>query len=147
MYAWLVLLHVLGAAIWTGGHLVLALTVLPRVMRTRDIAELQRFEEGFEVIGMPALLLQIVTGMLLALHHVPEIERWVTFGDRQGALVGVKLLLLLATAALALHAKLRVLPDFDASKLNLMAWHIVPVTALSVIFVIVGVSIRTQALI
>ncbi|HPA95904.1 MAG TPA: hypothetical protein PLT41_07520 [Thermoanaerobaculia bacterium] len=29
MYATILLLHILGATIWTGGHLVLAVTILP----------------------------------------------------------------------------------------------------------------------
>ncbi|MCB9898657.1 MAG: CopD family protein [Planctomycetes bacterium] len=147
MYAWLVVLHVLGAAIWTGGHLVLATTVLPRVLRERDVPGLLRFEEGFETIGMPALLVQIVTGILLALHHVPDMARWFAFDDRAGVLVFVKLLLLAATAALALHAKQKVLPGLDAERLPAMAWHIVPVTVLAVLFVFVGVAIRTGGLV
>jgi putative copper export protein len=144
--AWLALLHVLGAAVWTGGHLVLALTVLPGALRERDVAGLQLFEEGFETVGLPALLVQVVTGFLLALHHVPEMSRWVAFEDRAGVLVFVKLVLLVATFALALHAKARVLPKLDAAMLPKLAWHIVPVTVLSVLFVLVGVAIRTEAL-
>ncbi len=36
MYATILLLHILGATIWTGGHLVLAVTILPRVLRERS---------------------------------------------------------------------------------------------------------------
>ncbi|MBK7271345.1 MAG: hypothetical protein IPI07_18095 [Flavobacteriales bacterium] len=30
-------LHLLGAAVWVGGHLVLSLTVLPGALRDRDL--------------------------------------------------------------------------------------------------------------
>ena len=43
MYGWALLLHVLGATIWTGGHLILALTILPRVLREQDVAGLLKF--------------------------------------------------------------------------------------------------------
>ncbi|TDO16827.1 MULTISPECIES: hypothetical protein [Halomonas] len=38
MIAMLLLLHLLGATVWTGGHLVLAATILPRVLKGRDVA-------------------------------------------------------------------------------------------------------------
>ena len=42
MYALMLFLHVLGATVWTGGHLVLALTWLPRVLRERSPEQLLR---------------------------------------------------------------------------------------------------------
>jgi len=36
--ALLLTLHVLGACVWTGGHLVLAVAVLPRAVARRDSA-------------------------------------------------------------------------------------------------------------
>ena len=57
-----------------------------------------------------------------------------------------KLVLLLATAALALDAKLRVLPRLTANRLNDMALHIAAVTLLSIAFVFVGVSFRSGGL-
>lgn len=64
-------LHVMGATIWTGGHLVLALTVLPHALRARDPKLLHDFEEGFEKLAIPALLLQVVTGVWMALQWLP----------------------------------------------------------------------------
>ena len=64
MYSLLLLLHILAATVWTGGHLVLALTVLPRALRARDPQILLQFESGYERVGMPALLLQVLTGLL-----------------------------------------------------------------------------------
>ncbi len=44
------LFHVLSATIWTGGHLVLALGVLPDALRRRDRAAVAAFdwEDGSE---------------------------------------------------------------------------------------------------
>ena len=53
MYGTMLLLHILAATIWTGGHLVLALTVLPRVMRERSPSKLLEFESAYERIGIP----------------------------------------------------------------------------------------------
>jgi uncharacterized membrane protein len=46
--ALLLTLHVLGACVWAGGHLVLATTVLPRALVRRDARILRAFEEPFE---------------------------------------------------------------------------------------------------
>lgn len=143
MYGWLLLLHILGATVWTGGHLVLSLVILPGVLRERSAAKLLAFEAGFERIGMPALVVQIVTGLLLAWRQLPQLTAWFDPANPVAHAILAKLGLLLATFLLALDAKLRVLPRFDDSRLTDMAWHIVPVTVLSVLFVAVGVSFRT----
>jgi putative copper export protein len=143
VYELLLLLHVLGATVWTGGHLVLALTVLPRALRQGAVEELRRCESGYERIGIPALLVQVATGVLLARRWSPDAARWFDLGDPVGRLVGLKLLLLAATLALALDARLRLIPRLHAGSLRALAWHIVPVTAISVLYVVVGVSFRT----
>jgi hypothetical protein len=56
--------------------------------------------------------------------------------------VALKLMLLAATALVALHAQLRVIPRLSAATLPLMAWHVAAVTLLSVGFVLAGVVFR-----
>lgn len=127
---------------WTGGHLVLATTVLPRALREGSVAELQRFEAAYERIGIPALVIQVATGLWLAHRLVPDAGRWLAFGDPVSRLVGIKLVLLGATAALAIDARLRVIPRLSPDRLRSLAWHVLPVTAISVAFVVVGVAFR-----
>lgn len=134
-------LHLLGAAIWTGGHLVLATSVLPRALKAKSIDELSRFEAGFERIGIPALLTQVITGVLLAWDFLPP-SAWFDLSSPSARTVLVKLGLLLATALLAAHARLFLIPKLTADRLPTLAWHIVPVTALSVLFVLAGASFR-----
>jgi uncharacterized membrane protein len=143
--ALLLTLHVLGACVWTGGHLVLAVAVLPRALARRDSRILRGFEEPFERIGIPALVVQVLTGLWLAGQFVP-MTRWLAFGSALEVRVGTKLLLLGLTVALALHARLRVIPRLDESGLGLLATHIVIVTALAVALVVVGVSFQTGRL-
>jgi putative copper export protein len=139
----LILVHVLGATIWTGGHLVLSLTVLPRALRARDPRIVEEFEGGFERLGIPALVLQVVTGVWLAFRRLPEFSSWFVFDSFVSTYICVKLMLLAATLALAMHARLRLLPSLDAAKLTTLAWHIIAVTILSVLFVVMGVGLRT----
>ena len=139
-------LHLLGASVWAGGHLVLALSVLPRAWSRRDHAAVAAFEERFEPIGIPALVLQIVTGLWLAHRAVPSYADWFGFGSDRATLVGVKLVLLGLTAVLAVHARWKVVPDLDEERLGPLAAHIIAVTVLAVLFVYVGVSFRFGSL-
>lgn len=143
MYGTLLLLHVLGATVWTGGHLVLALTVLPRALATRSIDELRRFEAGYEWVGIPALAVQVATGIWLAYQLVPDPGLWLSPADPVARLVALKLGLLTTTALLAADARLRIIPGLTPARLASLAWHIVPVTIVAVLFVVVGVAFRT----
>ncbi len=143
MYGILLLLHVLGATIWAGGHIVLAVVVLPRVLKERSPAQLLRFEEAYEKIAMPALIVQIATGLMLAYRMLPDIGQWFNFTNPAAHVIALKLILLALTLGLALDARFRVIPRLSEKSLVDMAWHIVPVTVFSVLFVFAGVSFRT----
>lgn len=140
-YAALLVAHVLGATIWTGGHLVLALGVLPAALRARDPGPVQRFEAQFERLGLPALALQVATGLALA-HALLPSPAAVFDGSPTGRLVATKLVLLVLTVVLATHARLVILPRLDAARLPLLAAHIVAVTLLSAGFVAAGLGLR-----
>lgn len=143
MYGYLMLAHILGATIWTGGHIVLSLAVLPRVLKEKSPERLLEFESAFERIGKPAMLVQIITGLLLAHRLLPDVYLWLDWSNPVSRVVGIKLMLLASTILLAADAKLRVLPKLSNQNLWDMAAHIIAVTLLSVLFVIVGVSFNT----
>jgi putative copper export protein len=67
----LVILHTLGATVWAGGHLLLAVTVLPQALKNREPDRIRQFEQYFESFGLSALLLQVITGLGLT---------WIYFG-------------------------------------------------------------------
>lgn len=141
-YSTILLLHILAATVWTGGHLVLATTVLPRALRQRDVRILTDFESGYERIGMPALVIQVATGLWMAHTMVPDVGRWLSLADRPATLVAAKLGLLTVTVLTALDARLRVIPNLTAETLPAMARRIALVTVTSVGFVVVGVAFR-----
>lgn len=143
MYQAMLILHVLGASLWTGGHLLLSLTVLPEALRERDPAPLLAFEQRYERLGMSALLVQVITGLWLAHHWLTDVRTWWGFEDPVAAMISTKLLLLLATVLTALSARLRVVPVLDARRLPEMAVHIALVTLFSVGFVVAGIGLRT----
>jgi putative copper export protein len=142
MHQAILLLHVLGASIWTGGHLVLAITVLPRALRAKDPSIVEQFEAGYEKLGIPALVLQLLTGLWLAYRLLPDPGAWFAFGSPAATNIFAKVILLVLTLALALHARLRVIPRLNAERLPTLAAHVILVTILSVLFVVVGVGFR-----
>jgi len=142
MYGLLVTLHILSATIWTGGHIVLSIVVLPRVLRKRSPQQLLDFESVYEKIGMPALIIQIVTGLMLAYRMLPDLSLWFDMSIPLAHGIAAKLALLLLTVIFALDARFRVIPKLSESNLTDMALHIIPVTLFSILFVVVGVSFR-----
>ena len=143
MFNYLLILHLLGAAIWTGGHLILALVILPKVLSSRNLDALLQFEQQFEKIGMPALAIQVITGLWMAHNILPNVSAWFAFDNDISILIGIKLILLLMTATVAMHARFWVIPRLSADNLNGFAVNIVLVTLLSVTFVVIGTLFRT----
>jgi putative copper export protein len=142
MHGPILFLHILAATVWTGGHLVLVSVVLPRALRQRAPQVLLDFEQGYERLGMPALLIQVLTGLHMAHQLVPDVASWFAPDTGLARAVALKLVLLALTAAIAAHARLRVIPRLSAATLPLMAWHAAAVTLLSVGFVVAGVMFR-----
>jgi len=142
MYELAILIHVIGATVWTGGHIVLSVAVLPDVLKHKDLNYIRRFESGYEKIGIPALIVQIVSGLYLASFLIPEVSQIFDWANPAVKLLWVKLSLLLITALLAADARLRVIPNLSASNLNSLAFRIIPVMVVSVLFVISGVLYR-----
>jgi len=143
MYGILLLLHILGATIWTGGHIVLSVAVLPRALKEKSPQRLIDFESAYEKIGMPALLVQIVTGAMLAYRFVPDVSQWFDMSNPASHAIAAKITLLALTLGFAASARLRVIPVLSEKNLVVMAWHIISVTLISILFVFVGISCRT----
>lgn len=133
--------HLLGAVIWVGGHLVLALSVLPRALREGRAAVVAEYEANFERVGLPALGAQVVSGLWLADHLLGSPDHWFE-ATPLARVVQVKLVLLALTVGLAVHARFRVIPQLDDETLPTLAWHIRLVTLFAVLFVLAGASIR-----
>ena len=142
----LVIVHALAATVWTGGHLVLDLGVLPRALRAQSAAAIRAFEEVFEPLGLTALAVQVLTGLWMGWIDVHGFRGLLNSANPIGMLVGVKLLLLAGTAALAVHARLRLIPNHTDDNLSGLAWHIRDINALAIAFVVVGGLIRLGGL-
>ena len=94
VFSLLVIVHALAATVWTGGHLVLDLGVLPRELRAQSAAQIRAFEEVFEPLGLTALAIQVLTGLWMGWIYMPGFRGLFNSANPIGMLVGVKLLLL-----------------------------------------------------
>lgn len=140
MIATALALHILGACIWTGGHLLLSIRYLPKALLKRDVNIIKGFEKQFEPVGISALLIQVATGLWMAFSYYK-----VSFSDLSSPLtvtILIKLALLLVTMLLAIHARFFIIPKLTEKNLNSMALHITGVTLISVLFLIAGVAFR-----
>jgi len=138
----LVIVHALAATVWTGGHLVLDLRVLPRALREQRAQRIRDFEELFEPLGLTALAIQVITGLWMGWIYLPGYRGLFQHGNPIGILIGSKFVLLAATSALAVHARVRLIPPLGDNNLSGLAWHIRGITALAIAFVVVGGLIR-----
>ncbi|WP_460098975.1 CopD family protein [Sessilibacter sp. MAH4] len=143
MYGIVLLLHILAATIWVGGHIILSTIILPNALKERSPQILLSFEQKFEKIGMPALIVQILSGFYLAHRLVPNIGDWFNVSNPITHPIMLKLALLLSTILLALNARFRVIPNLTAKSLPTMAWHIRTVTLFAILFAATGVSFKT----
>ncbi len=142
MYEFAILLHLLAATIWTGGHLVLAIGILPGVLKNTDLAFIRAFESAYEKVGIPALIIQILTGVWISYSIWPTGEGLLELASPISKLIAVKLSLLLLTVLFAIDARLRIIPNLTSANLYSLAWHIIPVTIFSVLFAAAGVLFR-----
>lgn len=145
MHHLLLIIHLLSATIWVGGHLVLAIGFLPKALKNKDFSYIGNFEKKYEPIGMPALLLLVVTGIMMAYDFGIKFGIWFSFSNPIEKVVSFKLICLILTVCLAISAQTRVLPKLekgDMSKLPEMAFHIISVTLLGITMLILGSFFR-----
>jgi len=144
MHTYILTLHILAATIWTGGHLILATVILPKILKNKDVEGLMAFEMNYEKIGMPALIIQVITGFYLIYNLAPNINTWFSFSNFNTTRIGIKLILLIVTILFAMSAKFFVIPKLSKKTLPIMAFHIISVTCLGIAFVIIGSSFKND---
>lgn len=135
----IVFIHILAATIWAGGHLILSLGFLPRALKRKDFNIIEGFESRYEPIGLPSLLILILTGIYMATVYAPDffLLDWQDHFTRH---ILLKFGLLLLTLILAIHARFFLIPK---KALWPVAIHILLVTAIAVLFVLLGFSARS----
>ncbi|MDR0195883.1 MAG: CopD family protein [Myroides sp.] len=140
----LLILHLLGATIWVGGHILLSVVILPQVWKEKSVDKLFNFESRYEWFGMPALLVMLLTGARMAYLYNVKIDTWFAFETPIERVISFKLSCLIAIALFALSAQFYVLPRLknNIEKLSLMTFHILSVTVISIVMLILGSFVR-----
>ncbi|MRJ10186.1 copper resistance protein CopD [Ornithobacterium rhinotracheale] len=140
MFKIALILHILGATVWVGGHLVLLLGYVPKAIKYKDSTVIKGFESKYEPIGVPALLIQIITGVYMAFFHYGY--SFMSFSHGLERAANIKILLLLSIFALAIHARFFIIPKLSKQNLMPMIYHIIGINIISILMLIIGVLFR-----
>lgn len=140
----LLIVHLIAASIWVGGHMYLVICILPKVLRENNSSLLLQFEKTYEPIGMTSLLLLVITGIWMTLQFGIAPSRWFSFSSSIERVTSTKLLLLFFTVCFAVSAQVRVIPKIKrgAGKLPEMAVHIIGVSLLGLAMLVLGNFVR-----
>ncbi|MDD3005275.1 copper resistance protein CopD [Flavobacterium sp.] len=142
----ILIVHLLAATIWVGGHLFLAIRILPEAFKKKDPYVLKNFKSKYEPIGMPALLVLLFTGVLMAYDYDVTITKWFSFSNGIEKIVSLKLILLFTTLIMALFAEKFIFPKLRSERLFHAAFFIITVTTIGVTMLILGSWVRIGGL-
>jgi putative copper export protein len=142
----LLVLHLLAATIWVGGHLFLSIRFLPEALKKKDAAILTNFKDKFEPVGMPSLIILLVTGILMAYDYDVTFTKWFSFSSAIERVVSIKLILIFTSVAMAVNAQLFVFPKVSSERLIPVAIQIVTITLIGVTMLILGSLVRVGGL-
>lgn len=122
--------------------MILSIGFLPKALRRRDPGIITAFEASYEKIGLPALLLLVITGVMLSYRYGITVADWFSFKTSLEKVISFKLILLLSTLALAIHARLFIIPKLNTRSLNFMALHIIIITLIGITMMVLGTFVR-----
>lgn len=140
------ILHLLGATIWVGGHLYLLIRLMPNFIKNNDVASFLAFEKSYEPLGMTALAMQVITGVYM-LNNILPISLWWSPMGTLTALIHAKLTWLVLTILTAMSARFGVVAKLEnnthnKNTLKIMGVHVLLVNIWAIGFVITGAFFR-----
>ena len=138
--------HLLAATVWVGGHLFLAIRYLPEALKKKDASVLINFKDKFEPVGLPSLVILLVTGILMAYHYDVTFTQWFSFSNGIEKIVSIKLILLLISVGMAINAQLFVFPKVKSENLLPVAIQIITITLIGVAMLVLGSWVRIGGL-
>ncbi len=141
MFLLFLVLHLLGAVIWTGGHLTLALTALPAARAQSSTELLKSAWRRLDKLALPFLGLQVLSGLYLLHRLVPDPGQWFNMKSPVTHVFMTKLLLLVFTLAVVgwSHAKRKQAPADQPGALAAPLWT---VTILGILLIVAGAAFR-----
>jgi putative copper export protein len=140
------IIHLLAATIWVGGHLILLLRYVPKAIKNKSLNEINHFRKIFEPVGIPSLLLLLITGIIMAYDYDVSVDKWFIFESSIEKIVSVKLILLLISLSLAFVTIKFVLPSINQISPFFLYFIIFLVTTIAVSMLILGSLVRVGGL-
>ncbi len=138
----LLIIHLICATIWVGGHLFLAVRILPKALKEKNVSLLKSFKNSYEPFGMPSLILLVITGILMAYNYNVTFNTWFSFSNGIERVVSIKLILLLITACMAVIADRFIFPKLNEKNMYKAGIFIVSVTLIGVAMLVLGSFVR-----
>ncbi len=138
----LLIIHLICATIWVGGHLFLAIRILPKAIKEKNIESLQNFKSKYEPLGMPSLIILVITGILMAYNYNVTLSTWFSFSNSIEKVISVKLILLILTFVLALTADHFIFPKLNEKNIYITGIFIISVTLTGVAMLVLGSFVR-----
>ncbi|MFD2942406.1 copper resistance protein CopD [Flavobacterium notoginsengisoli] len=142
LHHFILIIHLLAATVWVGGHLLLSISYLPKALRKKDPQIILNFEKKFERLGMSSLALLIFTGIWMSYDFGVTIETWFDFSGGFEKVVSAKLVLLFLTFVCAICAQLYFIPNLNQYNMKIMSLIILTVTLIGVAMLVLGSTLR-----
>ena len=138
----ILIIHLLAATIWVGGHLILLLRYVPKALKNKSLDDITFFRKNFEFVGIPSLLILFVTGIFLAYDYGISFDKWFNFQNSIEKIISLKIALFFCTILLAFTAVKFLFPKLQNQPSYLLYLFISLVTIISVVMLILGSLIR-----
>jgi putative copper export protein len=138
----LLVLHLLAAAVWVGGYVFLVLGYAPEALRTRDPRGLVDAHARLQRVGLPALMVVIVSGLWLAWNWLPDSTLWFESSLPIANVILAKLGLLALSLLLLTYLRLRVLTTLMPSRIPRLALVLSLIALAGVAAAAIGPSFR-----
>lgn len=142
----LLIIHLIAATIWVGGHLILLLQYLPESIKLKSLTPINIFRKKFEPIGMPSLFLLLFTGVLMAYDYEITFIKWFHFKGGIETIISLKLFLFTVTLTLAFSASKFIFPNLKEKPTLLLIIFILLVTIIAVLMLVLGTFVRLGGL-
>ena len=97
-------------------------------------------------MGLPSLLILLVTGILMAYDYDVTFTKWFSFSNAIERVVSIKLILLFTTVFMAINAQLVVFPKVTSERLLPVAIQIITITSIGLAMLVLGSFVRVGGL-
>lgn len=142
MHHFLLILHILSASVWIGGHLILAIRYVPEAIKLKSNLPITNFRNKFEPLGMLALIILVITGVAMAYDYDVKIDTWFSFFSPIEKVISSKLILFVITVISAIFATISIFPKLNGKVTNLLVFFIYLVTIIALTMAVLGTFIR-----